>query len=222
MNPSRNSEFSCESIFSGLDCIQTKYLKGSVIFMEGTPIMGLHFLQSGKVKLMRNEEDGKVVILRLCGKHEMLGHRCFFSRSNYGMTASALEDCNVTFLEKKHILELIKTQPEISYTLLNAFGVELEESDKRTSSLMRKNAGGRLAEFFLALLEKNCEQDKRQMKIDLHLSREEIASVVGTTSETVTRYITTFKTKGFMKEVDRSLYILKPDELRQFSMQYHL
>lgn len=216
------SEFSCEGIFLSNNSTVTEYPKGSVIFSEGSLIQGLHFLKLGKVKLMRNEEDGKIVILRLSNSGEMLGHRCFFSRMSYGMTATALEDCVVSFLEKKHIHELIKSRPEISHSLLRAFGEELEESDKRTSSLMRKNAGGRLAEFLLALLDNHCEQDKRNMKIDLHLSREEIASVVGTTSETITRYITTFKMKGFMKEVNRSLYILKPEELRQFSTNYHL
>ena len=195
------------------------YPKGSVIFMEGEPITGIHFIWDGRIKLSKTEEDGKEIIIRLATDGELLGQRCFFSRNTYGMSAVAIIDTKVTFIYRADLMQMLGNNHDLTNFVLKTFGNEMAESDRKLSSLMRKNVGQRLAEFILQMNKHFGSLKDTLPRIDLSLSREEIASCIGTSPETVTRYISIFKRRGMIKEIDHMLYVLKEDELQRFSSQ---
>ncbi len=199
------------------NCIEIKYPRNTTLFMEGSQIAGLHYLKKGKVKLSHFESEGKELIVKIISPNELIGHRCYFSKSSYGFTATMLEDSEVSFIDKKNINELIKKEPVLLESFIKLLGHELEEADHRAENLMTKNVGERLAEFLLHFVMSYKSGDA--LVSDLNLSREEIASVIGTSSETVTRYITSFKDKGLLTESNRILEIIDPERLKRFSCQ---
>lgn len=195
------------------------YSQGSAIFLEGTPIFGLYCLCHGKVKLSKTEADGKEVILQIMGPNEIIAHRCFFSRKEFATSAIALEDSDVLLLEKSQFITYLNNDPELSKTLLGYLGDQLELADIRMSSLMRKKVGGRIADFFLDMLKDFGRIERGKQKLDIHLSREEIASIVGTSAETVTRFVTEYKQLGLITEKEKFFYINDVKTLEEISRQ---
>lgn len=205
------SKQSKETLFQKLQMIpgnkRILYSPGSVIFQEGTPIFGLYCLCHGKIKLTKTESDGKEVILQVMGPSEIIAHRCFFTREEFATSATALEKSEIILIEKSLVQNYIYKDPDVSKAFLSYLGEQLELADNRVSSLMRKKVGERIAEFFLDMIKEFGTLEKGQHKLDVHLSREEIASIVGTSAETVTRFITEHKDNGILSEKDRIFYI---------------
>jgi CRP-like cAMP-binding protein len=196
-------------------CIEIKYPKSSTLFIEGSPIAGMYYLKKGKVKLSNFEHEGREIIVKLIGPEELIGHRCFFTKKSYGFNATMLEDSEVYFIDKKNITELLAREPILLESFILLLGRELEEADHRAENLITKKVGERLAEFLLNFV-MNCKSGD-DMVSEFNLSREEIASIIGTSSETVTRYISSFKEKGYLKETNKVLEIKEPEKLKHFS-----
>ena len=205
-----------KKIFLESDINSNWYAKGSLLFAEGSPVAGIYFLHQGRIKLFRDEADGKEIIFKISCDGDIIGQRCFFSRTHYGMTAKMIEDSKITFVDKDLLHHFLQQNTNISHDIIKLLGMELEESDNKVSSLMRKNVGERLAEFFLITLENFCDLNDPN-RINLHLTREEMASSIGTSPETITRYITQFKDKGYIAEKDQSIYILNYMGLKNHS-----
>lgn len=191
--------------------------KGDSLFFEDVPIQGIYFLHAGKVKLVKNEEDGKEIILRIICHGELIGHRCFFHRENYGFSAIAIEDCEVSLLPREDVSALIHERNDILLHFLKIFSEELHEADKKLSLLMRKNVGERIAEFLLIALDQFGDLNEGENGINLRLSRDEIASSIGTSHETVTRYLSAFKNKGYIREDKNKIYVITPEKLKRYS-----
>lgn len=196
-------------------CIEIKYPKNTTLFIEGSPIAGMYYLNKGKIKLSTIESEGKELIVKFISPKELVGHRCFFTKDAYGFTATIMEDSEVFFMEKKKMNELLGREPILLQSFIKLISKELEEADHRAESLITKNVGERLAEFLLNFVMSYKSGDA--MISDFNLSREEIASVIGTSSETVTRYISSFKEKGLVNEHNRTLEIKEPEKLKLFS-----
>ena len=206
-----NSSNASLNFFSEDNIIKTLYPKGTTLYLEGGPISGIHFLKRGKIKLFKNEIDGKEIIIKLISSDQFISHRCFFTKKNYTMNAATLEDSEVYFIERTHFLNAFSYNQNLYQNFIEIFNLELIEADNKVSSLMRKNVGQRLAEFLLQLMRENHNDEDKI--INLVLSREEIASTIGTSSETVTRYMTKFKEKGLVQEEEHLVRILQPDKL---------
>lgn len=127
----------CHIIFSHYGRTNIFYPKDAVIFEEGSLISGIHYLQSGHIKLMRTDDDGNQVLIKEIFEGEMFGHRCFFNKRVYGFSALPTEDVLVSFLDRPMMYRLITEDPEISHTLLKILGEELEEADNRNYELAR-------------------------------------------------------------------------------------
>lgn len=205
-----------KKIFDKSDyCIEIKYPKHTTLFMEGAPVAGLYYLKKGKVKLSTFGPEGREIIVKLISQEELIGHRCFFTKKSYGFTATILEDSEVYFIDTKNIHELIGKEPVLLESFIKLLGKDLEEADHRAESLITKKVGERLAEFLLNFVMNGKSSD--EMVSELNLSREEIASIIGTSSETVTRYISIFKEKGFLSEANKMILIKEPDKLKDYN-----
>jgi CRP-like cAMP-binding protein len=214
----QSNESLCRKLHTLPGSKKIRYSQGSVIFLEGTPIFGLYCLSNGKIKLSKTELDGKEVILQIMGPDEIIAHRCFFSREEFATSATALEDSEIILIEKSLVLNSIENDPDISKAFLVYLGEQLELSDIRVSSLMRKKVAGRIAEFFLNMNNEFGTLEEGTRKLDIHLSRDEIASIVGTSAETVTRFMTEFKESGIISERDKIFYINDREKLEKISL----
>lgn len=201
--------------------ISNQYKKGQTIFMQDNPGYGLYCISQGKIKLLKVGSDGKETLVRIASDGDIIGHRSLFIEENNSATATALEDSVVCFLDKKYIIKAIQERPSIASHVIKRFSKELGAAEDKIFSMYQKNVRERLAELFLILKESYGVQEEGRIKLDIKLSREEMASMIGTANETLIRFISELKDEGIIQQEGKTLYILKEKVLIEFAnLQY--
>lgn len=222
MSNDKNKCFTCPNrengIFCGIDSLSLEkigqhkivndYKKGSTIFYQGNPPFGIYCISKGKVKLTKVGNDSKESIVRIAKNGDIFGHRSVFSHENYTSTATTIEDSVICFIDKKFIFEFILTNPQVSINLLHKLSLEMGLAEKISTSMAQKNVRQRLAEVLFYLQENFGCQESNRHKLDIRLTREELASMIGTAVETVIRVVSDFKNADLIDEKDKHLYIL--------------
>lgn len=193
--------------------VMNTYKKGQVIFYQGNPAFGLYCINSGKIKITKTGNDGKESIVRLATGGDVLGHRSLFSNENYSATATALEDTAICFLDKKFIFKAIQEQPTIAMNIIQKLSREMGSAEAKSANMFQKNVRERLAELLLTLGQSYGVKENERTRIDIKLTREEIASMIGTASETVIRFMTEFKDEGLIEQEGKVIYITDEEGL---------
>ncbi|MBI4648646.1 MAG: Crp/Fnr family transcriptional regulator [Bacteroidia bacterium] len=206
-----------------LDLSQRKncifYKKGQTIFSAGTKPNGVYCLNQGKVKIYKYGSYGKEQIIRFVSPGEFFGMKALLSDRTFKATATTLEDSVVCILNKNDFFELLNKYPLFSTRLMILFSQMLEEADNKLTSMAQKTVRERLAESLLVLnkifyAEKNTNNypdDTSQYVISL--SREDLANIVGTSTETVIRLLSKFKKDNFIKIKGRKITLINIKEL---------
>lgn len=200
------------------DCkVMNIYKKGHTIFHQGNPPFGLYCVNSGKIKISKMGNDGKEAIIRIAHEGDVLGHRSLFSNESYNATATIIEDAAICFIDKKFIYKAIQNQPTIAIQLIQKLSKEMGAAESMTASMSQKNVRERLAELFLMLKQTYGIKENGRIRLDIKLTREEIASMIGTASETVIRFISEFKDEGILEQEGKVIFIKDEDKLLDFA-----
>ncbi len=195
------------------------FKKGQVIFHEGTRPAGLHCINSGKVKVTKMGSDGKEQIIRLVKPGDVVGYRALLADTNYSASAVALDDAVVCFIPKSQFLELIAKNNEFSGGLMKLFSKALGEAEERMVQMAYKPVRERLAEALL-LLQKTYQLKEGDNNFTISISREDLASIVGTAKETTIRLLSEFKEENIITTKGSSITILDPDKLYKICHLY--
>lgn len=227
----KNQNASCEScpsrsegIFCALESeelkeiaehkVSNKYKKGQTLFVQGTHPYGIYCISTGNIKLSKIGSDGKESIVRIVGKGDILGHRSLFTEDHYSATATAMEESEVCFIDKKFIMKVIEEKPTVSLNIINKLSRDMGAAEERISSLHQKNVRERLAELLLLLKESHgTRTETGGWKLNLKLTREEMSTMIGTANETLIRFMTEFKNEGLIGQEGKVIYILNEEEL---------
>jgi CRP-like cAMP-binding protein len=220
--PSKGAGIFCDLEQMELDNVSkqkvvNKYKKGQTLFVQGNPPYGLYCLSEGNIKLTRVGPDGKDSILRVCKAGDVLGHRSILSNQNYNATATAIDDAVVCFIDKKYILSLLKEKPAVATQLMSKLSRDLGASEDRIVSFYQRDVRERLAELLLLLSQSHGVNEEKGIKIDIKLTREEMASLIGTASETLIRFLSEFKEEGLVAQEGKTLYIADETRLIEFA-----
>lgn len=221
----------CESLCDGIFCdlkdpsldeisehkVPNTFKKGQTLFMQGNPPFGMYCIKSGIVKITQVGPDGKESIVRLAKPGDTVGHRSLFSEQAYKATATAVQETKVCFYDKKYIQKLVKDEPTVSYNLISALGKDLGAAESRLTSFSQKNVRERLAELLLVLKEGYGEKIGSRVRLNIKLTREEMASIIGTASETLIRFFTEFKNEGLIEQEGKTIYITDEEKLIDFA-----
>ena len=189
------------------------YKKGQTLYFQGNPAFGIYCINSGKIKVSKMENDGKEIILRIAGAGDVLGHQNLYTNENYTATATIIEDAAICFLDKKFVLNIISTEPSISINIISKMSNELSTYERRNAAMSHKNVRERLAELLLALKINYGIFEHGRFKLDIKLTREEMASMVGTANETIIRFISEFKDEGILEQEGKIIYIMNIEKL---------
>jgi CRP-like cAMP-binding protein len=165
--------------------VNLKFKKGELIFSEGDEVKGIYFVYSGRVKVHKKWNGDKDLIIRFANNGAIFGHRGLGGDSYYPVSATALEPTVVCFLPIDFFLTSLKVNHDLTLNLLSFFAEELKESEKRMRNMAHMSVKGRLA--YALLLLKNKFGLNKEGNLDIILSRQELASYVGATYETVFR-----------------------------------
>ena len=112
-----------------------QYKRKQIIFYEGNPVVGLYCIQSGKVKLYKTNDDGKQQILKIAQGGDILGHSSLFTDTSHIVTAEALEESDICFLDKNRFLSVLQANPSVSLKLLGQLSRELNRSEQHVLDL---------------------------------------------------------------------------------------
>ena len=194
------------------------YKKGQTLFVQGNHPFGLYCISSGNIKVTKVGADGKESIVRIATAGDVLGHRSLFTDQFYTATATALEDTKVCFLDKKFIMKVIQEKPSVSMNVIEKLSTDMGAAENKLSSLHKKNVRERLAELFLLLKESHgVTQDDGRTLINLKLTREEMATMIGTANETLIRFISEFKEAGLIEQEGKKIFIANEAELIEWA-----
>ena len=205
------SKHALEGISSGK--LMNQYKKGQTLFLQGNHPQGLYCINSGKIKISKIGPEGKESIVRIAAPGDVLGHRSLFSNEAYAATATVIEDATICFLEKKLIHKTLQMEPSVALKLIQKLSKAMGEAEDRGASLAQKSVKARLAELLLSLKNKHGVDENGRIRLDIKLSREEMASMVGTANETVIRFMSDFKSEGLIAQEGKIIYILDGEAL---------
>lgn len=170
------------------------YQPGQVIFYEGNRPFGMFCVESGKVKLSRYTADGKSYISRIAQAGDLLGYRAFLANEPYSATGEVIEVATLCFLERETFLTALRSSPAFSLQLLEQLGNDLKHAEDQACDLAYKSVPERLAELLISMRHKYGQDlPDGEILLDIQLSREEIASMIGATVETTVRTLSRFK-----------------------------
>ena len=179
--------------------------KGTVIFKEGDNVDGIYFVYQGKVKVHKKWGAGKELILRIAGKGAILGHRGLGKSNLYPISATVLEDSTVCFIDLNFFQSTLKVNHDFTCKLMMFFAEELQESEKNMRNLAHMSVKGRVAQALLMLQEKF--GTTAEGFININLSRQDLASLAGTTYETVFRIISDLTEENILTIRNKNIYI---------------
>ena len=184
------------------------YKKGQTIFYEGNKPYGVYCLKNGNVKLYKTTAEGKNLIVRIAGGGDLIGYRYFFTNELYSSTAEVLEDATVCFLDKELFFGLLNKHPLLSLKLLEIMGQEVKNSEENSQSLAYNSTNERIVGMLIHLKETyGVKYDDNSYKIDILLSRNDLAGLTGTSTETLVRVMTWLKEKKVVKTENKFLRI---------------
>jgi CRP/FNR family transcriptional regulator len=196
----RNQRFFCElpkQTLEAFDRIKysAAYPGGAMLFTEGQFPRGIYMLCKGRVKLSITAADGKTLILKIAEPGEVLGMHATVAGAPYEMTAETLHPCQVNFIKREDFLRFLKDHgdaclraaQDLSYNMQSAYeqiralGLSHSAREKLARVLLEWALGG--------------EETKEGTRVKLAMTHEEIAQMIGTSRETVTRILAEFKSK---------------------------
>ncbi|MEY4876550.1 MAG: hypothetical protein RL708_1699 [Bacteroidota bacterium] len=190
------------------------FKKGQIIFSEGNKPQGLYCVNTGKVKLVKIGEDGKEQILRLIKPGDIMGYRALLSGDRYNATAIALEDCAVCCIPKQKFLSILKTDANLSLEMMKLLGNDLKKAEENITHMAQKPVRERMAEAILFMKETYGFEADNQT-ISVILTREEMANLVGTATETAIRLLSEFKHDKIIELVGKKICIINFAKLLQ-------
>lgn len=208
---------SCRPEWRALNSISKKncsFKRGEVIFKEGNPIGGMYFLLSGAVKVHQQWEKSRDIIIRFAGGKDVLGFRGLGDKT-YSISATALEQTEACFISNEYLNASLPVNPELPIQLMQLYANELQLAEKRMSKLAHLDVKGRIAGALLTLLNKFGEDENG--KINLRISRQDIASYSGTSYETLFKIFLEWTSRGIIKTEGKTIIIKKKRELEQLS-----
>ena len=165
--------------------------KGEVIFEEGENVNGIYCIKDGICKLTKLSANGKDHIVKLVTRGELLGQRSMISEEAVNLSAVALEDMQVCFIPKAEVMSFFNKNNQFSMNVMKTICVDLKDADDHMVNLAQKTVKERLAETLLYLHDTFGKNEDDSLKVQL--SRDELASMIGTATESCIRLLSDFK-----------------------------
>lgn len=192
-----------------------QFTRGDILYKEGNRISGFYCINSGIIKVFKTGFDGKEQIIRFAKKGDFIAYRSVLSNEPACTSAKVIEDSNVCFIPSEILIQLSKKNPVFSLELLKLACRELGEANSFITDIAQKTVRERLAEILL-VLSKDFGMDENQY-LKISLTREELANIVGTATESVIRLLSEFKSDKILELNGRKIRIINMKALEKIS-----
>lgn len=189
------------------------YKKKEILFHEGDSPHYLFFLNKGKVKAFKVHDDGKEYVTSLYAKGDFFGYIPLLENSPYPDSSMALEDSEICKIPKEDYISLIYKNRDVATQFIKLLSNHVIEKEKQLLSLAYDTVRKRIAEALLFLAKRFPETSKKNIKISA--SREDLANMAGTATETVIRVLSEFKEDKIIEIDGRDILLIDPQELNE-------
>jgi CRP/FNR family transcriptional regulator len=189
------------------------YKNGEYIFYEGDPPEWLCIIREGNVKAVKYLEDGKEIILHVFMPGDIFGELAILDRRPYPASAQSMGQARILKLHYNQCKDLCERVPEIRMKLIQSMGEKQRGFVTQLEAALTTGVERRIANTLMKLA--SIGDSKGGTNINLHLTRKDIANMVGTTIETAIRVMSRFQKEGIVEGTKDGITILRPDLLRE-------
>ncbi|MBE3587002.1 MAG: Crp/Fnr family transcriptional regulator [Thermoanaerobacteraceae bacterium] len=173
--------------------LDRKYRRGHIIFMEGEPGEAVYLLKAGRVKIYKQDEEGREQILHYINPGEVFAEVVLFDGGDYPACAEVVEDAHVGMIRNRDMDDLLLKNPSIALALLKVMARRLRVSQRQIMELALKDTTRRLASVLLELAREHGTPAEGGLRIEMNLTNQELASMIGTSRETTNRILSEFR-----------------------------
>ncbi len=191
-----------------------QYSKGEMIFYADDRPSGLFCIHTGVVKLYKVGKDGKEQIIRLAHQGDIIGYRSLLSGDIYSKFAVPIAQARICHIPKSTFFSLLATNHQLTSRVMELLSTELKAAEERIVEMAQKPVRERLAETLL-LLRKTYGVEADTATLTIKLTRIELANIVGTATESVSRLLSKFKEEKLIAMNGRRLKIIDPAKLAE-------
>ncbi len=191
--------------------------KGTTVFHEGQPGLAFYIIKTGRVKVYKLAEDGRELILGIFGDSALFGDVPVFDGGPYPAGAAALVDTYVYAINRDDFMSLISDNPHIAIKIVKVLGKRLRQAHGFVVDMALKGAPQKLSALLLRLADEYGVDSEGATLIDIPLTRQEIAEMMGVSRETAIRELSKFKRAGTIKLEGKKIFITDSLKLKQWS-----
>lgn len=192
-----------------------QFKRGDVLYNEGSRISGFYCIHSGIIKVFKTGLDGKEQIIRFAKPGDIIAYRSVLSNEVACTSAKVIEDAQVCFIPAEILISFVKSNSTYAHELLKLACHELGEANSFITDIAQKTVRERLAEILLLLVNDFGLDDQNYLQISL--TREELANIVGTATESVIRLLSEFKSDRLVELTGRKIKVLDKKGLEKIS-----
>lgn len=189
------------------------FRKGETIFSEGEDGNGFYVVITGRVKIFKLSAEGKEQILHFFGPGEPFGEVPVFTGQHFPANAEALDESRVFFFPRKSFVDLIKRNPSLALNMLAVLSKRLRRFAALIDDLSLKEVPGRLAAYLLYL----SDQNKGSKDLELTITKAQLASLLGTIPETLSRILGKLSSQGLIETDGRRIRILESEAVQNLA-----
>ena len=193
--------------------VESLYTKGKNIFSEDEQATGLYAVTSGRVKIFKLSSEGREQILHIFGPGEVFGEVPVFAGKRFPASADAMEESRILFFPRESLINLIKRNPSIALNMLAVLSMRLRRFTSMIDDLSLREVPGRLAKHLLYL----SEQKQNSHDLDLNITKGQLASLLGTIPETLSRILTKMTEQGIIESDGRRIRIIQRDVIEELA-----
>jgi CRP/FNR family transcriptional regulator len=214
-------------LFSGLDeeylaevaaiSVRRTFSKGESLFSEGETATGFYLLASGSIKLCKVSPDGKEKVLHFVHQSETFAEAAFFGDGKYPAEARALESGAALFFPRQEFMGLLERNPRFSLNLIISLSLLLRRFARQIEELSFAEVPARLAAYLMESAAKKSTSFQGKTYLDLDIKKGELASRLGTASETLSRTFKKLKEEGVLNVEGNRIMILDMERLQKLA-----
>ena len=186
---------------------------GENVYVQGDPCNGIYCLRSGLVGLRRVDAMGHSVLMRLVNPGETMGYRALLSKTSHSLTAEVMMPSQLCFISRSTIQNLLIRNPALGMRFLDHSLADMESAEKRVMGGENWTVRIRFLHLLMVLYERYGRESDEGWIIDLPISRRDMAELVGTTSETMSRTISAIQAEGLALFNGRQVVIFSLDRV---------
>lgn len=194
-----------------------KYKKGEVIYFQGDPATHVYFLKEGRIKISIFSSEGREVTLAILERGEIFGEVSLSGIEKSDTQAQALQDTIICAIKRDDFFSVLKRNIDLSLKVTQFIGFRKHQIERKLEDLVFKDVPTRLALLLLSLSDQYGEKTHNEIKLNIILSHQELANLIGSTRETISAFLSQWKKEGIVDSKGRNIILLQENTLQQIA-----